>query len=397
MKKINKFIKWIIITMLCMIFGMFFITAGQLKTAFALSLKDKVLFIVMDEEEKESLQLDCEECEFVNDLFDIGIISNINTTEINSYVAVALPYEFVKNTEICSSINNERIYLYGDLTISDYKEKINIDEFALDVKIEDTKGTNISYAKQYLDEEYENTHSFNVICYGENNTLLCTIGQDASTFSYLFNIIDNFQIIIKSKFQRTTVIESKFDFTSSINSQRSYGVAHLDYTLYRNYDEQDSTYDYFGIKTKTWITTSADVKEIKTKYELPEINDNLMETGPASKTSANNLDVSIGFGNGGVNGTIGFSVDLSDYTPNITRTEDYTNDTVEWSLTPKTLLPKSINGATLDCVATWASLSSRNNAAIDVYFTGTLSVDGPRNSKINIVGTYLQVPVRFSY
>lgn len=58
-----------------------------------------------------------------------------------------------------------------------------------------------------------------------------------------------------------------------------------------------------------------DVAAIRTKYELPNRQDNLMETGPTTTKSAGSLNVSIGFGSSGVSGTIGFSVDLSDYAP----------------------------------------------------------------------------------
>lgn len=400
MKNLLKSKKLDLIIALCFLLLISF-CVPSFPTAFAYSIKNKVLFVVADNYEKENLEMQCIENEFESDFYDVEIFSNLNMEKMNSYIAIALPYNLAKGTNICKCISTERIYLYGELTIKEYKEVTSINDFGLDVNINDANGNTYGTARQYLDESFEKINKFNVVCYGEVNTLLCSIeGEDIALFKYLYNVIDNFEIIIQSKMQRATILESKFDFTNDINSQRAYGVAHMDYTLYRNYNEEDVNYDYFGIRTKVWVTrrsSSSNVKEMKTKYELPNSNDNMLETGPASSENTGNLNVSIGFGQSGLNATIGFSIDLSSYVPNIVRTEDYTNDIVEWSLTEKTWSPKSINEATQDCVATWASLSSNATAAINIYFTGTVAVDTSLGNQRLVTGSYLQVPIRFAY
>lgn len=88
-----------------------------------------------------------------------------------------------------------------------------------------------------------------MICFGEENALLCTIGETEPTvFSYLYNVIDNFEGILRAKYRRSTILESKFDFTNSIIERGPYGVVHMDYTLYRTYEEEDSVYGLFRDK-----------------------------------------------------------------------------------------------------------------------------------------------------
>ena len=71
----------------------------------------------------------------------------------------------------------------------------------------------------------------------------------------------------------------------------------MDYTLYQNDSDRDPDYDYFGIKTKIWVdNSSGDVSRLRTKYVLPYPSDNLLETGPASKSNAGQISISIGYG-----------------------------------------------------------------------------------------------------
>jgi hypothetical protein len=397
MNNLNKTAKFSLVLVMCilLLFSIFF---SSYVSAFAYSNKNRVLFVVADNDEKEMLEEQCVENEFYNEFYDVEILSSLSFEELNTYTAVALPYELINNSNICQVASIERIYLYGALTINEYKSVVGINDFEIDININDASNDNIKTVRQYLDESYENTTIFNVICYGKDNTLLCSIeGDNILLYKYLYNIMDNFSIINQQKKQRVTNIESKFDFTRDIGGARVYGVAHMDYTLYRDYDEQDATYDYFGIKTKVWVATSNDVKEIKTKYELPNTSDNLLETGPESTNEAGTLNISVGFGTAGPSVTIGYTVDLSNSKPKIVRTEDYTNDTVEWLLTKDSTSTNNINNATQDCIATWASLSSNSTATINVYFTGSVLVDAPRGNRRVVAGSYLQVPIRFEY
>lgn len=68
---------------------------------------------------------------------------------------------------------------------------------------------------------------------------------------------------------------------------------YMDYTLYRNFDEQEPTYDYFAVKTNAWVTKLSartdSLDGIFTKYDLPKVGDNLLETGPQTKEVSERL------------------------------------------------------------------------------------------------------------
>ena len=167
----------------------------------------------------------------------------------------------------------------------------------------------------------------------------------------------------------------------------------MDYTLYRNYDETDPNYDYFGITTNVWADTTVRLDELRTKYALPNSSDNFLETGPATQKNVGTLSVSIGFGSSGLGGDIGFSIDLSNSQPDIDRTEDFTNDIVEWNMHRRAVLPPSMNNAILGCSATWASRNS--TATIDVSYQAKVSIARP-NVTQSATSEYTKIQIRFA-
>lgn len=327
-------------------------------------------------------------------LFNYISVSDISETTINNYKAIAFPITHDNLMEIARDAYNNGVivYLYGQLTVDDYKEYLSIDSFTLSTKLYDSNETICDTVKQGFDNEFENTEIYNVIGYS-NNTLMCKLGDTSKSISYLVASLNNF---IKTNVEdntRATIVSSAFDFTTYWGPNNRFS-SHLDYTLYRETDEMDSAYDYFAIKTRTWVTSgNAKVTGIMTKYELPYSSDNLLETGPESQSNVGNLSASIGFGDGKVNSSIGYSIDLSDQKPTINRIENYSEDTVSWVLTPRTLLPKSINDAYLVCIASWASTGKC--ACIDVSYNGIVNIGS--NDKYPTSAGYTKIPIRFSY
>lgn len=111
----------------------------SITTAFASSDNDKVLFIVENNEEKTVLEADCEKYEFKDDFFDVIVMTNVDQIITESYSAIALPYEVINEINFDWALEDKRTYLYGDLTISDYKKIMKLEEFSVALNIEDTK------------------------------------------------------------------------------------------------------------------------------------------------------------------------------------------------------------------------------------------------------------------
>lgn len=379
MKKIKFICVSIIVILLCQTIGSVSAEIGK---------NGKVLFIVESAEQIEEISAGISEDKYIfpEDLYVICLADELTSyTDLSTYSAIAL----YRDSEIKQSLvkeaysKNTIVYLYGDLTISEYKSYFSIANYSIDVKVANSSQT----LTQSFSESYEETEAFQVISYG-TQPLLCKISSDSTFFSVFKAVTQNFQKLLSPR-TRSTIIKSEFDFVTYFQSSS----VHMDYTLYRNYDETDPNYDYFGITTNVWADTTVRLDELRTKYALPNSADNFLETGPATQKNVGTLSVSIGFGSSGLGGDIGFSIDLSNSQPDIDRTEDFTNDIVEWNMHRRAVLPPSMNNAILGCSATWASRNS--TATIDVSYQAKVSIARP-NVTQSATSEYTKIQIRFA-
>lgn len=212
---------------------------------------------------------------------------------------------------------------------------------------------------------------------------------------YLQNIYEHCLPLLRPQ-TRITILESKFDFNVGIGgiSGGNTAIIHMDYTLYRNYEEEDDVYDYFAILSKVWVSVNIpkrdDASELKEKFELPNKDDNLLETGPGTKKRESSFSVGIGFG-ADVTGSLGYTVDLG-ANPNITRTENFSEDTVEWYMSKGGV--SSLHNIVFQNSATWASKQSKKKAEIDISLGGYIQIMDGRFGQNR---DYETIPVRFSY
>lgn len=364
-----------LLTALAVILSLILLTAslctGLLLRANADSKIRKLLFVTEENADTSTLSAEFSE-NGDNTYFETAPLSEITAETLNAYVAVALPAsETGMDAAALADIDQTRTYLYGEVTIADYKAATGLEEFTLQIPMLDTDGTQTSMAEQFFDETYEQTEVFAAICCGEN-ALLGSAKEDAPLAAYLAMILDNCKQFLMPQ-TRATIIQSGFDYTSAIFGEDYVkGFVHLDYTLYRNEDESDPDYNYFGIKTRTWVSCeNGNVTEIRTSYSIPNVDDHLLECGPESQSHPSTISCSIGFGSDGISGSIGVSYDVSDTTPNLTKTADYTNDNVSWVMSRRSVFYSALNNTSLECVATWAErVSSENIMTFEVNFSG---------------------------
>lgn len=325
---------------------------------------------------------------------------NFDMNDVIRYRAVAFPYCENLREEILEAYQNDCIvYIYGIITIQEYKSAINLNEYSLDVNLYNEQGYCMEKVTQYFESTYETDEYFNIISYS-SNALLCKVLGDTldpnsqlTAYNYLVPIEKNFSQMGRLN-ARNTLIDSNFNLVTTWGSNSEFSVS-MDYYLYRNYNEIDPDYDYFAIKTRVWVDNDTGrTTSVRTKYELPFDSDNLIETGPDSHSNIGSLSVSVSYGNSGPDASIGYSIDLSDSRPTIDRTEDFTNDIVEWEMRPRSLLPLSIDGTSLICCATWASYGS-SLAAIDLFYSGVVNI-GPSEQYPTTAG-YTKIPIRYHY
>ncbi len=324
---------------------------------------------------------------------DMVSLSDAENYRLTDYRAIALPAEAA-----CSRLAQRAfaegltVYLYGSLTIRDYKDFLALEEFAIPAVFTSSDGRSSSLVKQGFDASFEENELFHIIGLGSRG-FLCKLGVSSDAADYLPAIKEHADIVNREPDDRRSAIGSGFDFATYWGDSNQFS-SHMDYTLFREMDEYDPEYDYFAIRTRAWVEpASGEVTEIKTKHELPYSIDNLLETGPSSQSNIGTLNISVGFGSEGLNGTIGYSLDLSDQRPSINRTEDYTNDVVEWKMTPRFLFPRNIDDAQLVCVSSWASTDQYGG--IDISYDGVVNIG--TNGQYPTTAGYTTIPVRFDY
>ena len=274
---------------------------------------------------------------------------------------------------------------------------MGVGDFSLEIKLQNAPAAENSKVTQYFEQEYEENVTFNIIKFGVKSFLNEIRCEKISAAAYFQIILQNFEELL-SIVSNGAVTKNEFNFSSSWSWEGSPYVytVYMGYKLYRNFNEQDPTYDYFAIKTDTWLTKPSACKHslaaIFTKYGLPDASGNLLGTGPQTKRNIKTLDLSIGHFFGGING---FSADLSEFSPDIIHAEDYTNDTAEWEMKRRLWFPRRIDNAVLYCAASWASTGS--SAAIDVSFKGRMLITASDSRDISCAAEYTTVPLRFSY
>lgn len=325
---------------------------------------------------------------------DVDFISlnEFSVKKASDYTAIAYPFSSVQNVQLKHLFAEHKIYLYGELTINNYKDAVGLNDFSIFIDSDIVENNEIP--KQKLSNEYETNEIFNLICY-DASPLLCKISSDNTT-PFLKAIINDINESSTSVGERShTIVKSQFNFRLYFELGAYLYVLNMDYSLYRNTNESDSTYDYFGIKTNTWCTDPTGdktIKQVETKYSFPKASDELMECGPDTDTNIGTLEVAVGYGDG-ASGQIAYQMDLSDTKPNITKTANYTADTVQWIMTPRTLFPKSISDTISTCSATWASTGK--SAQIDVDFQAVVSYG--TNNQYRYYTGYYNVPVVYNY
>jgi len=351
-----------------------------------------------------------------NKLFKVRPFDEFNQIDLSAYRAIALPFSNNLSVNVVAIVrqlfdNGTIIYLYGDLTIQEYKHITGLEMFALDVDITNLNDFSVGQTIQSFDGAFKENEIFNIIGFSEQ-ALLCKIYDETiSAFTFLFNIAKNFEQLLSADqggFQpfNATIVRSGFNFTSSWTAfGSSVHTVRMDYTLYQNLNEYDPNFYYFGISTNTWVTSSQSgvfTADIRTRFTLPNNEGHFLDSGPASQANIGSLGVSVGFGSSGPSASIGFSVNLSDIRPTIDRDEQFHQGWIDWRMTRRTLLPINLGTERLRCVATWAS--PNNAASIDVRFrggvgrrvhTGVGIVIGFEYDQLSLSG-YTTIPIRFS-
>lgn len=168
-------------------------TGISLNEASALSKKDKILYVVENQEDIDNI-LAFAGKNSLGGAFDLRLMKELDGIDLSGYSAIALPYNEELNYDGIKAAHNHGvlIYLYGNLTIDDYKKAVGIDDFSLEIDLQNASSAASSKVTQYFEKEYEENEEFNIIKFGVKSFLNKIHCKEISAEAYFQIILENF-------------------------------------------------------------------------------------------------------------------------------------------------------------------------------------------------------------
>lgn len=322
--------------------------------------------------------------------YDIIQYKDINYSTITNYSNYAVPSKFVKtNNKLCNVLKNafnnydSRIYIYGEVRISDFKRVLNIKNFGANVNVYDENGSTAKTAFLSFGKEQEYTYIENIISYSNSQTQKNLI----ATVAKCDNMIMEYIKIIISDCCKTGIMPMASIVQSGFNYRSYYcnNYINMDYLLYRDYDEQDPNYDYFAIKTNVSAYGGL-AKEIDVEHRLPYLSDELIDYGPYDINRAGSVSVGLDLGGG----SLSYSFDVGGG-PTIDATYNSSVDYCTWKITKYWFFGSYLNNQLFKPGSSWASTGTY--AGTDITFRAAF--EGP--GEMYLWTPWQTVQVRYDY
>lgn len=335
-----------------------------------------ILFVVNDSAEKERVLSQSKINEFRSDIkLEVITQSDLRSQRFPETKAIAIHQTAVDQYPVNSLYaSGIRVYIYGDLTINDYIAYTGQKEFTSRVPVYNLDGSfSGDYVERSFSGEQKNAKQYQIICDPQDDSigLLCTIDKkdDGNKLESYLNIIAN-NYIEATQQQRATIVSSDYDIVHYFYNDSC--SIHLTWILYRNYNEEDPTYDYFALESRVWGTSNNTASIIQTTCEHAMVysTDHIIDSGPESDSSADSISFTLDFGEGGVSGgsiTYNYSLDAS---PNITRDTSNYPRSISWTA-KKRFFGSVLDNTIFKFATSWASTGTL--AAIKVNYSNTIT------------------------
>jgi hypothetical protein len=333
--------------------------------------------------------------------FSIGSVFGVQVNNIkgynpNDYYEIAAPISSVDRlTSLLREtyFNKKKVYLYGELTIEQYKNALNLDRYGVDIAIEvDDPNTGVKQNKEAFmtfSDEYISNKIQNVVALRENdpNGLLAMVPKnDDGTYNtslLMKAVIDD--VIPHTQFGTSaTLVDSDYDI-KTYDYLGNYAV--LDWRLYQESDS-DPDYDYFAIKTNVACEGSYfEGTEIWVNDDLPYSSDEYIDSDPGDSTETTSFNVSLNFGED-ISGSISWNFEF-DNAPEVDRTVSLSSDYAHWTCIENL---HGLGGEVFSPGMSWASTGTL--AGIDLEFRGYFFNSQLQEGQYTDWGT---VEVRYNY
>lgn len=228
------------------------------------------------------------------------------------------------------------------------------------------------YVHRDFGEFQKNNKLYQIICNPQDDTrgLLCTFEKENNgnrIESYLNVIAENYLESLNRT--RATIVDSDYNIVHYYFGDIS--SLHLSWILYRNYDEEDPSYDYFALETRVWANPGGNygITKITAEHDLFFTTDSFIDSGPESDSSAGTVTFSLEASGEGTKGSISYSYELGSAPKIVRDTSNYPNK-ISWTVTPRLFGPDLSNDV-LKFASSWASVQTRKKVRVIVDYSSS--------------------------
>ncbi len=339
------------------------------------SIDSRLLVIIADESSLPQLTAEQENKIVFKHISDI-------TEGDDNHLAYAVAKEIAEEENIAKILQTtyntieSRIYSYGDLTIQEFKNILDIDTYSIETDIYNSQGVTEEKARMSFSKEQESNKIEQIISLSKNSRYQSLIASapNASYEQLEEIIIDHYTETFVDPYQRSILVKNEFNYRTypySGDIQLTTCYLNVDYYLYKSDDENIADYDYFAIKVNVnpiYDNSSASFGKLscdnlKVKLTLPYSNDHFYEYGPHSANKATNINVSLGFSSTGVSGGLSFTFSPGSK-PTVDASFNSTTREILWNVKKYWFFGKELNNELYSFGASWAS--SGKLAAVDI-------------------------------
>jgi hypothetical protein len=306
------------------------------------------------------------------DIVEFDSIKEFNTNDFYEIAAPISKIDKLKSILRNAYADGQKVYLYGELTIDQYNKILKLDKYGVDVSIEvydaetgfkEKKEAFMTFSNEYINNEI---HNVIALCKNNSNGMIASIPKndkglydESLLLKAVIDEVEHHNAI--GLLSTPTPIDQDF----SIKTYTIAGdFAIMDWFLYQQSDTNPE-YDYFAIKTNLGLEGSYYLGTKMWVYDdLVYSEDEYLDSGPGDSSESTSFEISLGFGEDGPYGSIGWTFEL-DNAPEIDRSVSLYNDYAHWTCEEDFY---TLDGEIFSPGMSWASVGTL--AAIDIEFKG---------------------------
>lgn len=264
-------------------------------------------------------------------------------------------------------VDGKMVFLYGGITFHEYKELLGLEKLIVDMG-NDIR-VDLGITKEPVEKKLKNTSIqppiYDIIGYSlkDLSVNVATISVDnqnniPTDYHYLHGALNMLRTKVEDVNDDSigiladpgTIVRSKYNIIAYAYTPYGAlaGQTTTDYTLYRNFNETDSTYDYFRIEDVTQVQgyNGFTGYSLNVKHDIPFSSDEIRDWGPLSSSSSP-YTISLGYP-----WNITFTFNMTG-NPSVTNTASLANNWTNWYVTNR--LTRNLNGVIFRPQTAWAS------------------------------------------